>query len=58
LARSCRRSRRQVRDEYQDDADPDRLIGEPNSLMRINWDDAKPYDRYFAFIRQHWKCPK
>ncbi len=47
-----------LNDEYEDGDDPDRLIGEEDSLMRINWDDAKLYPRHFEFLRQHWKCPE
>lgn len=47
-----------LNDEYEDEDDPDRLIGEEDSLMRINWDDAEPKPRHFEFIRQHWKCPE
>ena len=45
-----------LNDEYEDEADPDRLIGEEDSLLRINWDDARLYPRHFAFVRKHWRC--
>ncbi len=45
-----------LNDEYEDEEDPDRFIGEEDSIMRINWDDARPYPRHFAFIRSHWNC--
>ncbi len=47
-----------LNDEYSDSSDRYRLIGESNSIMRANWEGAKPYQRHIDTILSHFDCDR
>ena len=44
-------------DEYVDANDPDRFIGESDSIMRVVWSSPRSYPRHQAFITSLFGCP-
>ena len=47
-----------LNDEYADNSDRYRLLGESNSIMRYNWEGAKPYQRHIDTILSHFDCDR
>jgi hypothetical protein len=47
-----------LNDEYSDSRDPYRLQGESDSIMRSNFEGAKPYQRHIDIILSQFDCDR